>query len=86
MSEELVLRLMPLHPNAQQNEAYSYATEGSGANAEFCCSGARARSAKRRVCLHRPEDDRGRACVTKPEVTEVTGDGPVSQNRQLSVL
>ena len=28
MSEELVLRLMPLHPNAQQNEAYSYATEG----------------------------------------------------------
>ncbi|MBR4209118.1 MAG: hypothetical protein IKQ96_02745, partial [Lachnospiraceae bacterium] len=42
MSGELALRLMPLHPNEQQNEAYSYATNGSGANAEFCCSGARA--------------------------------------------
>ncbi len=42
MSEELVLQLMQLHPSAQQNEAYSYATKGSGANAEFCCSGARA--------------------------------------------
>ena len=41
MREELVLQLMPLHPNEQQNEAYSYATRGSGANAEFCCSGAR---------------------------------------------
>ncbi len=41
MSEELVLQLMPLHPSAQQNEAYSYATKGSGANAEFCCSGAK---------------------------------------------
>ena len=40
MSEELVLRLMQLHSSAQQNEAYSYATIGSGANAEFCCSGA----------------------------------------------
>ena len=40
MSEELVLQLMQLHPSAQQNEAYSYATKGSGANAEFCCSGA----------------------------------------------
>ncbi len=41
MSEELVLQLMPLHPNEQKNEAYSYATNGSGANAEFCCSGAK---------------------------------------------
>ena len=41
MSEELVLQLMQLHPSAQQNEAYSYATKGSGANAEFCCSGAK---------------------------------------------
>ena len=40
MGEELVLQLMPLHPNAQQNEAYSYATNGSGANAEVRCSGA----------------------------------------------
>ncbi|MBR1814342.1 MAG: hypothetical protein IJ773_11025 [Lachnospiraceae bacterium] len=40
MSEELVLQLMQLHPSAQQNEAYSYATKGSGANAEFRCSGA----------------------------------------------
>ena len=40
MSKELVRRLMQLHPSAQQNEAYSYATRGSGANAEFCCSGA----------------------------------------------
>jgi hypothetical protein len=40
MREELVLQLMQLHPSAQHNEAYSYATSGSGANAELCCSGA----------------------------------------------
>ena len=28
MSEGLVLQLMQLHPSAQQNEAYSYATIG----------------------------------------------------------
>ncbi len=41
MRGEFTLRLMPLHPNEQHNEAYSYATKGSGANAEFCCSGAK---------------------------------------------
>ena len=35
MRGEFTLRLMPLHPNEQHNEAYSYATKGSGANAEF---------------------------------------------------
>ena len=40
MSGELALQLIHMHPNEQQDEAYSYATIGSGANAEFCCSGA----------------------------------------------